>query len=225
MPAPEGHPQGVPLQEPVGAVREPPLQRRWPIALGSVLVVVAAALLGPYAWQRWSPKPQLTERRLTSNSSEIPVWASAISPDGRYLVYSDEMGIHLRVTDKAETYALPTPADSRINKLTWFPDGDRLVASCEAGQPRVSSLWSVSLLGGAPQKLRDDAWDGEVLGDGKGIVFVAGDGREIWQMGPEGQEARKLLTMSQDEFLGAPVVVGTRLWYAKRRPLRTREPV
>src|SRR6516225_4355626 len=41
LPATEGHPQGVPLQEPVGAVREPLLQKRWPRA---VPAVVAAAV-------------------------------------------------------------------------------------------------------------------------------------------------------------------------------------
>jgi DNA-binding winged helix-turn-helix (wHTH) protein/Tol biopolymer transport system component len=200
-----------------GETSEPPPRKRWPLAMGAGLGILAAAVLGWYGWQRWSPKPELTQRRLTSNSSEIPVWAAAISPDGRYLVYSDEIGIHLRVVDKADTYTLPTPANSKINKLAWFPDGDRLIVSGEAGQPRVSCLWSVSLLGGVPQKLRDDARDGEVLWDGTGIVFVAGDGKEIWQMGPEGQEARKLLTASEDEFLGAPFVVGARLWYAKRQ--------
>ncbi len=212
--------EAPPLQEHAGGAgetTEPSPRKRRSLAVGAVLGLLAAAVLGWYGWRRRPPKPELTERQLTTNSSEIPVWASCISPDGRYLVYSDEVGIHLRVIDTAETHILPTPADSKINKLAWFPDGDRLLASGEGGQSRVSSLWSVSILGGVPQKLRDDASDGEVLWDGRGIVFVGGGGREIWQMGPEGQEARKLLTASEDESLGAPVVVGARLWYATHR--------
>jgi hypothetical protein len=184
LPATEGHPQGVPLQEPVGAVREPLLQKRWPRA---VPAVVAAAVLAWYAWERWRPKPEMTQRQLTTNSSELAVRASAISPDGRYLAYSDDSGIHLKVIDTAETHPLPTPADSRINQLAWFPDGNKLLASGEAGQPIVLSLWAVSILGGTPQKLRDDTADGRVLRDGKAIVFVSGDGQEIWQMGSFGR--------------------------------------
>jgi len=180
-------------------------------------MLVVRAAVAWYAWERSRPKPELSERRLTTNSSEIPVWASAISPDGRYLAYSDDSGIHLKVIDTAEIHTLPTPPVSKINKLVWIPDGDRLLASAEAGHPRLPSLWSVSILGGPPRKLRDDASDAEVLRDGKGIVFVGGDGKEIWQMGSEGQEARKLLTASEEALLSAPVVVGTRLWYAKRR--------
>jgi eukaryotic-like serine/threonine-protein kinase len=215
LPATEGHPQGVPLQEPVGTVHEPPLRKRWPIALGSVLVVVAAAALGWYAWHRSRPKPAMTQRQLTTNSSELAVWASAISPDGRYLAYSDGSGIHLKVIDTAETHDLPTPADSRINKLAWFPEGNKLLASGEAGQPSVHSLWVVSVLGGTPQKLRDDAADGNVFQDGAGIVFVNSDGKEIWQISPAGEEARKLITASEGEFLAAPGVVEDRLWYAR----------
>src|SRR6516225_1048392 len=211
----EGHPQGVPLQEPIEVVRQPRLQRPWPIALGSVLAVVAAVVLGWYAWQRWQPRPEITQRQLTTNSSELAVRASAVSPDGRYLAYSDDSGIHLKVIDTAETHPLPTPADSRINKLAWFPDGNKLLDSGEAGQPIVLSLWAISILGGAPQKLRDGAADGSVLRDGKAIVFVSGDGQEIWQMGPSGEEARKLMTASEREFFFAPAVVEGRVWYAR----------
>src|SRR6516225_4187310 len=212
-----GHPQEpalnaakVPLPTPARSHWQP-----WLAAILAVLTMGAAAAW--YGWWRWSPKPELKQRRLTTNSSEIPVLASAISPDGRYLAYSDDSGIHLSVIDTAEIHNLPGPPVSQINKLAWFPDADRLLASAEAGQPRLPSLWGVSILGGPPRKLRDDASDGEVLRDGTGILFVVGDGKEIWQMGPEGQEARKLLTASEGETLSAPVVAGTRLWYAKRR--------
>jgi DNA-binding winged helix-turn-helix (wHTH) protein len=216
--------QQAPLQEQAGGTggaTEPPPGKRWPLAVGAVLGLLAAAALSWHGWQRRPPKPELTQRRLTTSSSEIPVWASAISPDGRYLAYSDDGGIHLRVIDTAETHTLPAPPDSRINKLAWFPDGDRLLASADAGQQRVPSLWGVSILGGLPRKLRDDAWDGEVLWDGTGIVFVGGGGREIWQTGPEGQEARKLLTASQGESLAAPLVAGTGFGMARATPLQT----
>jgi hypothetical protein len=119
------------------------------------------------------------------------------------------------VIDTAETHPLPAPAGSTINKLAWFPEGDKLLASAEAGEPSVFSLWTISVLGGAPQKLRDDAWDGNVFQDGAGIVFVSGSGKEIWQMGPEREEARKQITASEGESYAMPAVAKGRLWYDK----------
>ncbi|HXJ97199.1 MAG TPA: protein kinase, partial [Terriglobia bacterium] len=199
----------------VGAHGHAPL-RRWPLWLaGSLAVSLAGLAAAWYAWQRSKPRPELTQRQLTTNSSELAVQASAISPDGKYLAYSDNEGIHLRVIDTAETHALPTPAGTRINKLAWFPEGNKLLATGEAGEPRLSSLWTISILGGGPQKLRDDAADGSVFQDGSGIALVSGDGKEIWQMGPDGEEARKLMTASEGDFFDAPVVVEGRLWYAR----------
>ena len=185
------------------------------IAAALAMVVLGIAVVS-YLKSRVQPKPELVQRQLTSNSSELAVQASAISPDGKYLAYSDDAGLHLTVIDTAETHALPAPPNSRIDKLAWFPDGDKLLASAKAGPQRVPSLWSVSILGGAPEKLRDDASDGEVLSDGTGIVFVGGGGREIWHMGPGGEVAQKLLTAPEGKSFCTPAIIGTRLWYGKK---------
>jgi hypothetical protein len=168
-----------------------------------------------YVWQRSRPQAELVQRQLTTNSSELAVSASAISPDGRYLAYADDSGMHLKVIDTGETHALPTPSGARINNLAWFPEGNKLLASAEVGEPSVFSLWTVSILGGTPQKLRDDATDGNVFQDGAGIVFVSGERKEIWQMGPDGEEARKLVTASEGEFFKEPAVGEGRLWYVR----------
>src|SRR5262249_52364853 len=154
-PVPAGHPQGVPLPT------------RWGLRLAAMLgMLVVGAAVAWCVWQRGQPKPGLIQRQLTTNSSELAVRASAISPDGTYLAYADDSGIHLRVIDAAETHPLPTPAGSSIYRLAWFPDGSKLLASAEiepghplSGPPGMSSLWTVPILGGTPQRLRDDASD------------------------------------------------------------------
>ncbi len=215
VPAQTGHPQGVPPRRSEEVFRGTPPRGRWPFRLAAMLaMLVVGAAVAWYALERPRPKPEPMERQLTANSSELAVRASAISPDGRYLAYADDSGTHLKVINTAETHALPTPADSTINKLTWFPEGDKLLASvAEARRPSVPSLWSVSLLGGAPQKLRDDASDGNVFQDGAGIVFVSDNGKEIWQMGPEGENAQKLMSAPEGESFAMPVVAKGRLWY------------
>jgi DNA-binding winged helix-turn-helix (wHTH) protein/Tol biopolymer transport system component len=213
VPVPAVHQQGVP---PAGTVREPHLRTRRGLRLVAMLaMLVVGAAIARYAWERSRPKPELIQLQLTTNSSELAVTASAISPDGRYLAYADDSGIHLKVVDTAEMHDLPTPAGSRVSSLAWFAEGNKLLASGEAAEPRGFSLWTVSILGGAPQKLRDNAWDGSVFQDGAGIVFVSSKGKEIWQMGPAGEDAWKLITASEGESFAVPVVAKGRLWYKK----------
>jgi len=46
---------------------------------------------------------------MTANSTEDPVAVSSISPDGKYLLYADLEGLHLRLTTSGEVQTLPTP--------------------------------------------------------------------------------------------------------------------
>ncbi|HEV3205517.1 MAG TPA: hypothetical protein VGZ28_01080 [Terriglobales bacterium] len=45
----------------------------------------------------------LKERQLTHNTSENRLVGADLSPDGRYLAYSDPGGLHLLVIDTGET--------------------------------------------------------------------------------------------------------------------------
>jgi serine/threonine protein kinase len=49
-----------------------------------------------------APGVELTQKRLTFNSSDNPVGSSAISPDGRYLAYSDAAGIQVKLLSTGE---------------------------------------------------------------------------------------------------------------------------
>ena len=67
------------------------------------------------------------------------------------------------------------------------------------------SGWVISVMGGPPRKLRDDADVWSVSPDGNLIAFgtgtTSGYSREIWLMGPQGEEPRKLVAGSEgDEF-------------------------
>jgi hypothetical protein len=50
-----------------------------------------------------APGRLLPEQRVTSNSPEAPVEYATVSPDGKYLAYSDPTGLYLRVIASAET--------------------------------------------------------------------------------------------------------------------------
>ena len=63
-------------------------------------LVVTLALIGTtlFTWffpRRSEPLPQYNQRKLTANAQDSPVLNAAISPDGKYLGYADQQGIHL----------------------------------------------------------------------------------------------------------------------------------
>ena len=102
---------------------------------------------------------------------------SAISPDGKYLAYSDDAGLHIKLLETGETRTVPLPVETASSHATWlpaawFPDGTRLLANLEvAGKP--PSIWILSLIGYAPRKFRDDGFAHSISPDGATIVFTA----------------------------------------------------
>jgi len=88
---------------------------RWPMLAGAlgVCAVIAVLVFGYFAgWfthQQPYTQAELKPQQLTANSSEDPVAVSSISPDGKYLLYADLQGLHLRLIATGETQALPIP--------------------------------------------------------------------------------------------------------------------
>jgi eukaryotic-like serine/threonine-protein kinase len=185
--------------------------QQWVLRLaGAVVSALVVVGLGWYFWQRTGPSTELKQRQLTTNSSETPITGAAISPDGKYIAYADKSGIYLRLLETGEIHPLPTPPGSTIFALSWFPEGTKLLASGGAGQPNVSSsIWAISILGGAPLKLRDHAGAASVALDGTHIAFTSGttfgsNGKEIWVMRANGEEPHRIVAGSEgDGFPGA----------------------
>ena len=189
-------------------------ERDWKVAaLAGVAFAVALLVTWWIAHRIPEPPRDPTLRQLTTNSSENPVSHAIISPDGKYLAYGDSAGIRLQEIATGQTHAIAKPKtlseDDAWFPSAWFPDGARMVASAIRTNPdgRVSSSsWSVPILGN-PILLRDDAFAPSVSPDGSLIAFTAnrfGSGplgtfstpwsREIWVMGPNGEDARKLVS-------------------------------
>ena len=192
---------------PVVPVRE----SRWAVALaggaGAVLLLVAVGwyFRGLVEWRR----PELKQFQLTTNSLETPATtAAALSPDGKYLAYADETGISLRLVETGETHAFPAPAGSSILRLSWFPNGTKLLASGVAGIGDVSSIWSMSILDGVPRQLREDAGGASLSPDGSHIAFTSGSGEDIWLMGSNGEEPKRIVAGTEGDSFQGP------LWFA-----------
>ncbi len=196
---------GLPRHFEGGGVK-PPLRRRLAIALASAVVIAGVILAYWLARPPASPR-ELTERRLTANPSDNPVNQGAISPDGKYLAYGDQVGLHLKLLQTGEVLNIPQPEGRAPDYYmwwpnAWFPDGTRFIASAyEPGKP--ISAWVVSVMGGPPHKLRDNAGPWAVSPDDTLIAFGTGlgvDGAgELWLMGPQGEEPRRLVAGSEND--------------------------
>jgi serine/threonine protein kinase len=169
--------------------------------------VVAAAVLAYWLTRPPAPPPELKERRLTANVSEDAVNQGAISPDGKYLAYSDHTGMHLKLIQTGEILNIRQP-EGRAPDLDdwwpngWFPDSTKFIATgVESGQS--VSGWVISVMGRPPRKLRDDADVWSVSPNGTLIAFgtgqVVGPSREIWLMGPQGEVPRRFVPGSEDD--------------------------
>jgi len=181
-----------------------------PIAIGCLALIIIASLVWA-VWRLPSRHTDIIERKLTSNSSENSVNSAAVSPDGKYLAYSDNTGIYLKLVRIGQVHPVPLPPDFAARVDDWFPDGSRLTI-WRRDKPGKASLWSISVFGGTPHPLAVDAFGGSVSPDGAHIVFGRVDvpydillGREQWVMRSDGTHQIKVAADKSDgSALGAP---------------------
>jgi Tol biopolymer transport system component len=226
----------VALQGAVAAPKTVAGRRRGWLAAGAAVLILA----GAYAWRlvgtRHAPmsKPPMNLRQLTANPTGHGVTHSAVSPDGKYLAYSDDVGLQIKLLETGETRTIPLPAETASAHATWlpvawFPDGTRLLANLDvAGKP--PSIWILSLIGYAPRKFHDDGYAHSISPDGGQIVFTSArtalserQGQEprefgdhtIWLAGVNGQPPKRIT--EGDESTGFTQVVwspdGSRIAY------------
>jgi Tol biopolymer transport system component/DNA-binding winged helix-turn-helix (wHTH) protein len=233
----------APVNDPTATLKEPaqspqpvqPAQPRqavsharsyWQIALATSLVLLFGIFGGWQAGHRSAASIRLSERRLTANPENEPIMSAALSPDGRYLAFTDRTGLFLRVVGSGETHSVAVPDPGKARFVSWFPDGNHVLASRAAMSGGQPSLWDVSVFGGAPRKLIDAAENGMVSPDGSQLAFLRGEygAQEIWLAQPDGGSAHKLLGEPGDNinaFAWSPD--GRRIAYMSSRYLHGME--
>jgi len=222
----------------LGAAESPLKGRTWQRVAAIVALVV---LVGAIAW---AARRRLTSsrarsvptyRQLTFNSFENRVKSGAISPDGKFLAYSDAHGMYIKLLATGEARQIPEPdglseqdVEWEIAESPWLPDSTRFLVNAlpldidsDASAPRDASVWIVSAAGGSPRKLRDNAVAYSVSPDGSLVSFGTGRGqegeREIWVMEPSGTQPRKIDAAAEGGFVSGLSWTpdGKRLIYAK----------
>lgn len=172
---------------------------RW-IFAGAVSLTVVVSCVYWLARRVATPTRESKTTQITANSADDPVTSSAISPDGKYLAFTDHStSIRIRLLATGDTQAISEPdslkgASVDWTVARWFPDSARLIVNArspasftrildrlrfgitlrlfDGGEiPEERSIWIVSKLGGPPQKLRDDAEAFSVSPDGSLVAF------------------------------------------------------
>jgi len=196
-----------------------PLRRRWALFIAGMAAVSALGLSIVWIVTHRPPPgpPELKERQITRNPSGNAVRQGIISPDGKYLAYSDQLGMHLMFIGTGETRTIPQPAWPAPDRSGWWPNawlpsGSKFIATAMEGGWHLST-WIVSALAGTPRKLCDDADGWSVSPDGTLIAFGRGKteemtAREIWLMNVQGEDLRRLI----------PAAEGNGFWYAHWSP-------
>jgi serine/threonine protein kinase len=125
---------------------EPRAYRRWGIGVALVMLfLVIASLWFARRQQRpLSPPPDLKLKQLTSNSYENLVTDGRISPDGKYLVYTDRVGLHLKIIQTNETHTVPLPEalsqlkmELTLADAAWSRDSNKFLANAHP----LGSMW------------------------------------------------------------------------------------
>ena len=213
-------------------------KKAWiPLAVAAALTVTAAWIW--FADRRGAEKGPIQIQQLTTNSNENPIQQAAISPDGKYLAYGDRAGIEIKLISTGESHLLPRPPGLTEGDMwapvAWFPDQSHLLASSTQVAPEgpMVTAWSVSLIGASAVPIRRNAVAQSISPDGSLIAFTISRARdwsvdygfvrepEIWVMGPQGENARKVIA-GDDSISFGPVrwsPDGKRLAYLKSRPL------
>jgi Tol biopolymer transport system component/DNA-binding winged helix-turn-helix (wHTH) protein len=151
-------------------------------------------------------QPPLTERRLTANPEYMPVTSAVISPDAKYLAFTDKSGFYVRQIEGGETHSIPLPKNFDALAGSWFPDSNHLVVSVAGDANAPPSLWTISVLGGTPRRLTKEGSSARVSPDGSRIVYqVNKTGRnELWLMQADGAGTHLIVGdgKTAEEFFG-----------------------
>jgi eukaryotic-like serine/threonine-protein kinase len=206
--------QAVPPEESVEASPAPgdaslsdrrPTRSRWALRVGifiggGLFVLLGAISLLWWKYSRPSPRAEITERQLTTSSSDNPIVGAAISEDGKYLAFGDNVSLHVRSLESGEIRDIPQPPELgnvRVAwRIHWFPDSIRFFAVTDAFWLRATT-WQASVMGGTLHKVRDDAEAWSVSPDGSSVAMTMADDRELWLMDVSGENAHKVRAVGE----------------------------
>jgi len=155
---------------PTGAEKAQPKRSNvsWLFVAGSLLI---GAALGFFASRMFTPEKRIEPPRVTtlvnSGADQQPV----ASPDGKTVAFASartgKSRIWIKQIASGDEVAL-TEGEDGVPQFS--PDGSQILYAHTSGEG--TSLWRVSLVGGQPRRLIDNAVEGVWSPDGKQLAFI-----------------------------------------------------
>ncbi len=202
------------LPGPSQAVRDTMRPNRWFVmgaVVGAAAIVALIVFLGGVRRERRKPMP--LPHRVTASAAENPVITYALSPDGKYLAYTDHQSLTIQTLPSGETRSIPLGSGIAPLRVIWYPDGTRLLLG-EIGKDSPG-IFVFSILTGKLSLLRENALNPVVSADGSRVVYTAGNISELWLMDTNGENPQRLLTVPAPDKLYAMSWSpdGGRVWF------------
>ena len=152
--------------------------------------VIGGLVIWAIAANLFAPKEPLFEQ-ITMQAIENRVTAAALSPSGEELVFGTFGGpTYVRRMSDGFTRPLRTPQGLQVDRLAWFADNSRLLASGTIDHR--AGVWVIPLNGEAPSLIGLEARDGVPFPDGTRIALTSADGTAIWVIGVDGERLRQI---------------------------------
>ena len=183
-------------------------QLRWAPRLkvwqwAAAAIVLLAVCFAVWRWHKThAERNSFSFEQVSTLVPENRATAAAISFDGRLAAYANIDGVFVRRIENGETNALAAPPDYVVERLAWFADGTKLLASGFSTLTNAPSIWTISTSdrGAAPQLLREQGREASPSPNGARIVFLAPDRSQIWIMNADGKQALQLIAGPGDDI-------------------------
>lgn len=187
------------------------LTQRSLLLILSIGLLVTFGILSMNYWkgnnESFTPE-KLSFKSLKTNAKSLN---TAISPNGKYLAYTDEsdekVSLWLENIDTSEKMPILPPADVSYFGLAFSNDGDSIyfVRRQQVGTVNAD-IYKVSTLGGIPEKIitRAEGWI-SLSPDDKLISFVRSEkdaDYSLYIADADGKNERKLITKQHPERIG-----------------------
>ncbi|MBV8570494.1 MAG: protein kinase [Acidobacteriaceae bacterium] len=165
--------------------------KAWLWVSGLAACILCGFIIWAIAGKISAPKEPVLQQ-ITRQTSENRVTAAALSPNGKQLAFGTIAGsLLVRRMSDGLTRSLRGPAGLQVDRIAWFKDESRLLASGMAADHR-RGVWMIALNGQAASLIVPGGEDGVPSPDGTRIASTSANGTTVWVTGVNGARPHQI---------------------------------